>query len=972
MRKFYAVLFITLLALLIGSAVHAQDGPYILTRINLTPGLSITPLQLAGLDIATVKRGEYVEIVCQPSDLEIIGNLGYQYQIVIPDMERFYAEQYGDRTMGGFRTWTESVAFLDSIHALYPNITTAKFSLGNTIEGRPMWAIKVSDNPEVDEDEPEIFFNGLIHAREPIGMAICHELIIRLTSQYGSNPQITDLVNNREVYLLPVFNVDGYVYNEQQSPQGGGMWRKNRRNNGSSFGVDLNRNWGFNWGYNNVGSSPTPSSETYRGTAAFSEPETENVRQFCNQRYFGLGMNFHSYSNLMLYSWSIPPPAWGYTPDNATFLALTETMQQWTGYTYGPAWEILYEVNGDANDWMYGEQNEKPKTLAWVFEVGASTFWPSLSQIPGLINENINPSLFLIEQAVNFVPTAVNLAYVNGVINDAGGNNNGSLDPGESVTFVPTLRNNGWVTGTNVSAMLISSDPNITITAANSSYPDLPAHQQAAANTPYGISVSPTCPLEHTAQFGLIWTCSQGFSDTASFTLVVGDPMFQPLGPDGYGYFAYDILDENGPTFDWIEVDPTYGGSGTLVTYTADDQTVQVNLPFTFRYYGQDFTQISVCTNGWIAMGSTTSTDYSNTAIPNSDGPPNMIAPFWEDLSPQQAGHVAHYYDQTQHFFVVEYDSVREYSPSTSKETFEIVLYDPAYYPTSTGDGQILFQYKQTSDLSSNTVGIENQAQTMGLQVLLNAALNNHMAPLAPGMAYLFTTPTSGPNLDVTLTPVNPPIVVPANGGSFQFNAAVVNNGPTLQPFSVWARMRYPDGTYTSPTLGPVTINPPLNVTISRLRIQNVPGSYPSGEYYYLGYAALTYGGTIVDSSFFTFTKSTIADGGTLVMDALCLGELFPGEIPIASQPMAFGLGEVYPNPFNPSTAISYKLSVAGHVSLQVYDVTGRLVARLVNGTQEAGIYKVTFDGSNLASGLYFVMMQSGEYTAVKKMMMIK
>jgi hypothetical protein len=975
MKKLYAVFIISILALFLsGTDLQAQDGPYLLVRINLTPGMSLAPLQQAGLDIATVKPGQYVEIVCQPEDIAVIRSLGYQYQITIPDMERYYAERSGSRSMAGFHSWSESVTYLDSIHALYPNITTPKFSIGNTIEGRPMWVIKVSDNPNVDEAEPEVFFNGMIHAREPIGMEICLELLHRLTSLYGSSPQITDLVNNREIYIMPVFNVDGYVYNEQQSPQGGGMWRKNRRNNGGSYGIDLNRNFGFNWGYNDIGSSPSPSSETYRGTAAFSEPETQNVRLFCDQRYFGLALNFHSYQGIMIYSWSIPPPAWGYTPDNATFMSLSQTMAQWNGYNYGPAWEILYEVNGDANDWMYGEQSEKPKTLAWVFEVGTTGFWPSQSEIVPLVNAEINPCLFLIDQAATYAPPPISLGYISGVINDAGGNNNGSLDPGESVTFIPTLRNNGWVNATNISAHLISSDPYITITNSNATYPNLAPHQQAASNTPYGITVSTACPLEHIAPFGLIWTCAEGYSDTASFNLLVGDPLYQPLGPDAYGYKCYDIYDQNGPDFNWLEVDPTYGGAGTLLTWTGNDQTVQVNVPFTFRFYGQDFTQISVCTNGWIAMGSTTSNDWSNSAIPNADGPPNMIAPFWEDLAPDLAGHTAYYYNPTQHYFVVEYDSVREFSPTTAKETFEVVLYDPAYYPTSTGDGQILFQYKQTEDLSSNTVGIENQAQTDGLQVLFNAALNNHMAPLAPGMAYLFSTPvTSTLSLDVTLTPINPPLIIPANGGNFSFTVAVLRTVGPQAPYQAWTRIKNPDGTYTGNMLGPVTINTPVGVTISRVRNQNVPGTWGAGVFTYLGYVNNTYSYPAMDSSSFTFTKSATADGGPFVNDAICAGELFPGEMPSASLlPETSSLSEARPNPFNPSTDIRYQIQDARHVSLKVYDTAGRLVTTLVNGIKEAGTHSVTFDGSKLSSGLYFVRMQAGEFNQVRKLMLVK
>ncbi|HEX7343738.1 MAG TPA: M14 family metallopeptidase, partial [bacterium] len=813
-------IFPALLALLLASSSLRAEGPYLLVRVDATPDVKLLPLLELGLDIVDGVKDQYLDAVCFPEDLSRIRALGYSAEVLIPDMESFYrnralAEGLAADDMGGYHTWAECEAHLDSIHALYPNITSAPFSIGNTIEGRPMRAIKISDNPGVDEDEAEIFFNGMIHAREAITTAICLELLDQLTSRYATDPTIAGYVNNREIFILPIFNVDGYVYNQQTNPGGGGMWRKNRRlNSGGSYGVDLNRNFGFNWGYNNSGSSPTQTSETYRGTGPFSEPETENVRQFCNSRYFGMAQNFHSYSDLMIYSWSIPPPAWGYTPDNATFLALSQTMQQWTGYEYGPAWEILYEVNGDANDWMYGEQNEKPKTLAWVFEVGASTFWPAPSQIPGLIAENLPAAYFMIDQVVNYQPQPVMLSYAGGVINDAGGNNNGGLDPGESVTFIPDLRNNGWITATGISATLWTADPYITITGATSTFPNLIAHAEAPANTPYALSVSSSCPLEHDAQFGLIWTCSEGYGDTAFFNLIVGDPLYQPLGPDGYGYYAYDEFDENGPTYNWIEVDPQAGGSGTLIPYTVDDQTVQLTLPFTFQYYGQDYTQISVCNNGWVAMGVTTSTDHSNSAIPNSDGPPAMIATFWEDLSPQQLGRVAYYYNSAEHYYIVEFDSVRQYTPITARETFEVVLYDPTYYPTLTGDGQILFQFKNVQDPSSCTVGIENLAQTIGLQVWYNGALDSHMAPLQNETAYLFSTPTSTVNATVTLTPINPPIIIPATGGSFDFIIAIANLGSTQLAGDVWMDLTLPNGLQSAPTLGPVALTMPPGFNI--------------------------------------------------------------------------------------------------------------------------------------------------------------
>jgi len=970
-------IFPAMLALLLASSSLHAEGPYLLVRVDATPEVKLLPLLELGLDIVDGVKDQYLDAVCFPEELSRIRALGYSAEVLIPDMESFYrnralAEGLSTDDMGGYHTWAECEAHMDSIHALYPNITSAPFSIGNTIQGRPMRMIKVSDNPDVDEDEPEIFFNGQIHCREPITTEICLKLLDELTGRYGSDPAITERVNTREIFIMPIFNVDGYVYNQQQSPGGGGMWRKNRRlNSGGSYGVDLNRNFGFNWGYNNIGSSPTQTSETYRGTAPFSEPETENVRQFCNSRYFGMTLNLHSVAGLMIYPWSIPPPAWGYCPDNATFMALSQTMQQWNGYTYGPCWEILYEVNGDANDWMYGEQTEKPKILPWVFEIGGSDFWPLPPEIPGLINENMPAVYFMIDQVVNYQPTPVMLAYAGGIINDSGGNNNGGLDPGESVTFIPNLRNNGWVTGTGISATLWSSDPYITITAATSTYPNLAAHAQAPSNTPYALSVSSACPLEHSAQFGLIWTCAEGYSDTAMFNLMVGDPLYQPLGPDGYGYYAYDEFDQNGPTYNWIEVDPGVGGPGTLIPYTVDDQTVQQTLPFTFQYYGQDYTQISVCNNGWVAMGVTTSTDHSNSAIPNSDGPPAMIAPFWEDLSPQILGRVAYYYNPSQHFYVVEFDSVRQYTPITARETFEVVLYDPAYYPTQTGDGQILFQYKNVQDPSSCTVGIENQAQTIGLQVWYNGALDSHMAALQNNTAYRFSTPTSAANASVTMTPFGTPILIPASGGSFSYNIAVANLGSAPLTGDVWVDVTLPSGSTYGPVLGPVALVMPVGFNLNRDRTQAVPASAPAGTYNYNGHVG-DYPNVLWDTDSFTFVKLTTGDNSP-VAEWANWGEDFESVSNAETAlPDRVTLEPNYPNPFNPVTSISYGLPEGTFVSLKVYDLLGRAVAVLVDGYRSAGVHQTTWDAADLASGIYLYVLRAGSHTYANKCLLMK
>jgi hypothetical protein len=243
----------------------------------------------------------------------------------------------------------------------------------------------------------------------------------------------------------------------------------------------------------------------------------------------------------------------------------------------------------------------------------------------------------------------------------------------------------------------------------------------------------------------------------------------------------------------------------------------------------------------------TTDNSYSNTGIPNAGGPAGMIAPFWEDLSPQEFGAVVYHYHQSQHRFVVEFYRARQYYPTWAYETFQVILYDPAHWTTVTGDGEIVFQYQSSDELTSCTIGIENWAEDDGIQYVYNGNYDNNAWEITDQFAIKFTT------------------------------------GPTY--------------------------------AVPEKESQVVPSSYV--------------------------------------------------------------LYQNYPNPFNSQTVIKYRISQPGMVTLDVYNVLGQRIDRLVDRRQVAGDYTIAWDGKtdtgvDAASGIYFYRLHTGDFTKTRKMVLIK
>jgi carboxypeptidase T len=302
-------------------------------------------------------------------------------------------------SMGGYFTYAEILDHLDLMHIKYPNLISARAPIGEfkTYHGRPIFYVRISNNPDLDQDQkPKVLHTSLHHAREPISVSQLIYFMWYLLENYESDPYVRALVDATEVYFVPVMNVDGYLFNEQNNPSGGGMHRKNRRLLAmGNWGVDLNRNYDFMWGLDNSGSSPNQWDETYRGPSPASEPEVRAIQFLCGQKGFDIALNHHSFGNALLYPFGYADVP---VPDQQTFFSMASAMTGQNNYDYGRPWEVPsigYATNGSSDDWMYGEFTSKPPIFSFTPEIGSLNqgFWPHRSDILPLCNSTLGMNL---------------------------------------------------------------------------------------------------------------------------------------------------------------------------------------------------------------------------------------------------------------------------------------------------------------------------------------------------------------------------------------------------------------------------------------------------------------------------------------------------------------------------------------------------------------------------------------------------
>ncbi len=538
-----------------------------------------------------------------------------------------------------------------------------------------------------------------------------------------------------------------------------------------------------------------------------------------------------------------------------------------------------------------------------------------------------------------------------------------TLDPGESGTLSLDIQNVGGSAANAISATLVSHSPWVTVTDADGSWSDLFMGGIGDNDADlFALDISADTYPGHLASFSLVLGFNDGAVAEVELQLNVGTAgLGDPTGPDAYGYYAFESTDTNhpqAPSYDWVEIQPSQGGSGSILGLSdfgwAQDDTETMSLPFSFSYYGQDYDEISICSNGWVTMGTTSLVQFRNYTIPNSGSPPAMIAPFWDDLYQTSGNMVSTYHDAANHRFIVEWYNARIEQTHTYV-SFQLLLLDPDHYPTATGDGEIIFQYKTiiNNDTVNGyaTVGIQNQDRSDGLLISYWNRHPDSASNPAANRAIRFLPMSDALQPLAVASPTGIELTLPL-GGDADRSIQLNNDGdPGSILYYALDAATLPDwlGLGSSSGSVPAGDSDMINVNIDATGLAG-------GEHNFS--LAINHSGEGTLLVPITLTVVTDGTGASAVPEMLILAQN-------------------HPNPFNPKTSIRFGLPTAADVRLTIFDVNGRAVRTLVDGNLPAGTRTEEWDGRDeggkaLATGVYFYRLDAGEERIQKKMLLLK
>ena len=376
------------------------------------------------VDHGEFKKNTFITSDFSESQIEIARSAGFQVDILIENVKAHYTSEafqnqaaiknvncppnggnsyapevpvnFSLGSMAGFYTYQEYLNILDDMVAQYPNLISVKAAVSDTLthEGRPIYYVKISNDPNVDQGKPRVLYSAIHHAREPGSLSQTIFYMWYLLENYGTDPEVDYLVDNMEMFFVPVINPDGYIHNVVNDPNGGGMHRKNKNPNvgNSNPGVDLNRNYSYQWGTTGV-SLTNENSDVYPGSGPFSEPETKNMKKIAEEWDVILASNSHTHGGLLLFP--IGATSGEFAADHTYFQAISSHMVKFNGYDAIKS-SGLYPASGDSDDYMYKSEG----IFAMTPEVSFDGFWAPQAQITPDCIDMLFPNLTLAHLAL--------------------------------------------------------------------------------------------------------------------------------------------------------------------------------------------------------------------------------------------------------------------------------------------------------------------------------------------------------------------------------------------------------------------------------------------------------------------------------------------------------------------------------------------------------------------------------------------
>ncbi len=676
-----------------------------LAEVTLTSKADLQVIDQVGGIVDNVK-GNIAEVYLLEEDFNQLRARGFSLRW-IPDLKTEFMKKLWDETRDGpdplleYHTNDEIQADFANWQAAYPNLFHYE-SIGLSVQGRNIWAAKVSDNVTGDEPEIEVKYIGTMHGNEPVGCEMCMYFIDDLLTNYGSDPELAQLMSNYEIWLIPMMNPDGNANG----------WRENAN------GVDLNRDF------------PDRVQDSVNTTAG-RQIEVAHVMNWSSDHNFVLSANFHTGVMVVNYPWdgnySGQSGVYTPTPEDPLFVHLSIQYSRWNspmynnpefqpyGITNGCAWYVIY---GGMQDWNYVWMGDKEVTIEL-----SNSYEPDPSQLPQYWNENrYSMRRYFLEAKYG----------VRGVVTDSATGDpvraNVQLGTSSYLTYSSALHGEYYrifQAGTYrltfsaagyeskiFPSVVVNAD---TFTILNLQLKRIPSAVIATDPTAISEEISVCDSLDvpftimNSGDLTLNWSALESYINEGGYGSAVGG-----------GWRFVDSDQPGGPTYGWVDI----SGLGQQLSFTSDDQNLgPYSIGFNFPFYSQNFTSIRVAANGWISFTSTATgeTSWRNKYLPDNTAPENIIATWWDDLSPQRSGTTVRLYTNNTDSLILSFNNVQSYADN-GLYNFQIILL---------ASGKIILQYANmgTNRLNSSTIGLQNSDRTKGSTVIYNQLyIHNNMA----------------------------------------------------------------------------------------------------------------------------------------------------------------------------------------------------------------------------------------------------